>query len=153
MAFDMVDADQPHGVCWVTILPHKSTRPSRSFRLQASEDPERYGYFLEQFDLLWKSCRIERLPRPTGQQQLVVHSATYGVKGKTVDVAELVRSKIFQGRLELLVCNEVLVDEDPVPGKRKHLTVDYSYAGRRDSVVITEGDTLSLPRMEGAVHR
>lgn len=67
MAFEMVNPDQPHGTCWVTILPHKSTRASPTFRLKASEDPHWYEFFREQFVLLWSSCRVEKLPKQISQ--------------------------------------------------------------------------------------
>lgn len=59
----MIDPDQPHGVCYVNIYPHKLTGPRPSFEVRASDDPMWYGFFRKQFDILWNSCRIETLPK------------------------------------------------------------------------------------------
>jgi hypothetical protein len=61
----MVDPDQPHGVCYVTIYPHKLTGPRPSFEVRASDDPMWYNFFRKQFDILWSSCRVETLPKET----------------------------------------------------------------------------------------
>jgi hypothetical protein len=59
----MIDPDEPHGICYVDIFPHKIPGPRPSFEVRASEDPIWYKFFRQQFDILWKSCRVETLPK------------------------------------------------------------------------------------------
>jgi hypothetical protein len=85
--------------------------------------------------------RDEVPPEPEG---LVIHGATYGAGDQTRDVAQILRSKMSGGSLNLRVCNENL-GGDPIKGVVKTLTVDYSYAGERRTKAIPELEMLSVP--------
>jgi hypothetical protein len=58
-----IDPDEPHGICYVNIYPHKVPGPQPSFEIRASDDPIWYSFFRQQFDVLWSSCRIETIPK------------------------------------------------------------------------------------------
>ncbi len=55
----MIDPDQPHGSCYVELSIHRSAEPNPTFELKALDDPHWFKFFRNQFDILWKSCRIE----------------------------------------------------------------------------------------------
>lgn len=59
----MIDPYQPHGSCWVEIYHHRSTEPTANFELQSSDDPFWYNFFRRQYEILWKTCRVEKLPK------------------------------------------------------------------------------------------
>lgn len=59
--FVVIDPDEPHGFCFVEIYHHRSAEPKAAFELRASDDPFWYGFFRRQFEILWNSCRVERL--------------------------------------------------------------------------------------------
>jgi hypothetical protein len=69
---------------------------------------------------------------------------TYGTRSKKVDVTELLRANVRNGRLLISVSNE-LAGTDPEPGVGKYLKVEYRYGGLSHSRTIPEGQTLSLP--------
>jgi hypothetical protein len=55
----IIEPHQTHGKCVVELYQHKSAAPHATFELQASEDQYWYKYFVDQFDILWSSCRIK----------------------------------------------------------------------------------------------
>lgn len=57
----MIDPDQSHGICFVEIYQHRSAEPHATFQLRASDDQYWFKYFQEQFDGMWKSCRVKIL--------------------------------------------------------------------------------------------
>jgi hypothetical protein len=59
----VLNPDQPHGVCLVEFYHHRSAVPTATFELQAADDPFWYKFFRQQYEILWGTCRIERLPR------------------------------------------------------------------------------------------
>lgn len=59
----MIDPGESHGFCFVEIYQHKSAEPNPTFELRATDDPLWYKFFRQQFEILWKSCRIETLPK------------------------------------------------------------------------------------------
>jgi hypothetical protein len=58
----MVDPEEPHGFCLVEVYHHKSPEVGMVFELRAKEDPYWYNFFKRQFDILWRSCRVESVP-------------------------------------------------------------------------------------------
>jgi hypothetical protein len=80
---------------------------------------------------------------------LVIDSAQYGAQGVTKDVTDILRSKIVSGTIKNFpVINENLDavgEKDPAKGKRKVLSVKYTYCGEFKFLQIQEYETLSLP--------
>ncbi|MFN8597774.1 MAG: DUF3395 domain-containing protein [Anaerolineae bacterium] len=102
--------------------------------------------YLEEYEQRIKK-QIERLSvSATTPKKLTVLSAKYGVPhGTMIDVTDIITSKVNSNQLHVLVDNE-LAGVDPVPGVKKELHVEYSYDNRRQSIVIAEGEPLSLPQ-------
>jgi len=59
----MIDPEQPHGTCFIELYHHRSAEPNPTFELRASDDPFWYKFFRNQYEILWKSCRIEDAPK------------------------------------------------------------------------------------------
>ncbi len=57
--FVIVDPDDPNGRCIVEMYHHESAKPNPTFELSCSDDTEWFNFFREQFDTMWKSCRVE----------------------------------------------------------------------------------------------
>ena len=57
----IIDPESTHGWCRVKIYHHKTADPKPTFDLAMKDDPAWYGFFLNQFDILWKSCRVENI--------------------------------------------------------------------------------------------
>jgi hypothetical protein len=70
--------------------------------------------------------------------------AYYGVQGKTVNVTELLRSRMRDGALSFIVTNSAL-GGDPAVGYDKILIVVYHYQGTETATAVREGNTLTLP--------
>lgn len=75
---------------------------------------------------------------------LQITKAFYGVKGKTVDVTDVLRSMVRDGALTLPVRNDAM-GGDPAVGRDKVLIVVYRYRGQEQAAAVSEGDTLRLP--------
>ena len=59
----MIDPDTDHGVIAVELYHHRSSDDNPTFELRANRDGDWYKFFRKQFDLMWESCRVEKLPR------------------------------------------------------------------------------------------
>ena len=70
--------------------------------------------------------------------------AYYGVQGRTVNVTDLLRSRVRDGMLNLVVTNSAL-GGDPAAGYDKILIVIYRYQGNETATAVREGNTLTLP--------
>jgi hypothetical protein len=70
--------------------------------------------------------------------------AYYGVQRRTVDVTELLRSRIREGPLTFVVTNSAL-GGDPAIGADKVLIVVYRFEGRETAAAVREGNTLTIP--------
>jgi hypothetical protein len=70
--------------------------------------------------------------------------AYYGVQRRTVDVTELLRSRVREGALTFVVTNGAL-GGDPAMGADKVLIVVYRFEGRETAAAVREGNTLTLP--------
>lgn len=96
--------------------------------------------------------RGDRDDRPNGDRDrdrgdldgLRIIGAYYGVQGHTANVTELLRSRVRQGMLRLVVTNGGL-GGDPAVGVDKILIVVYGYQGMETATAVREGDTLAIP--------
>jgi hypothetical protein len=70
--------------------------------------------------------------------------AYYGVQGRTVNVTDLLRSRVRDGVLTLDVTNSAL-GGDPAIGADKILIVVYRSQGRETATAVSEGYTLTIP--------
>ncbi len=68
----------------------------------------------------------------------------YGVQGRTVNVTDLIRSRVRDGVLSFVVTNSAL-GGDPAIGADKILIVVYRYQGRESATAVREGNTLTIP--------
>jgi len=75
---------------------------------------------------------------------LQIVGAYYGVQGRTVNVTELLRRRMHEGRVSLVVFNGAL-GGDPAPGLEKVLIVVYSFQGNETATAVREGNTLTIP--------
>lgn len=57
----LIDPDQPHGTCFVELYHHRSAEPNPAFELRVSDDPFWFRFFQNQWEILWNSCRIEKI--------------------------------------------------------------------------------------------
>ena len=70
--------------------------------------------------------------------------AYYGVQGRTANVTDLLRSRVRDGMLNLVVTNSAL-GGDPAVGADKILIVIYRYQGNEAATFVREGNTLAIP--------
>jgi hypothetical protein len=70
--------------------------------------------------------------------------AYYGVQGRTVNVTDLLRSRVRDGVLTLVVTNSAM-GGDPATGADKILIVVYKYQGTETATAVHEGNTLTIP--------
>lgn len=70
--------------------------------------------------------------------------AYYGWGGSTVNVTELLRSRMRDGQISFVVTNSAL-GGDPAVGADKILVVIYRYQGRESAAIVREGNTLTIP--------
>jgi len=70
--------------------------------------------------------------------------AYYGVQGQTVNVTDILQSRIRDGVLSLVVTNGAL-GGDPAVGADKVLIVVYRYQGRETATAVREGNTIAIP--------
>jgi len=70
--------------------------------------------------------------------------AYYGVQRRTVDVTDLLRSRVREGTLSFVVTNSAL-GGDPAIGADKVLIVVYKFEGRETAAAVFEGNTLTIP--------
>ncbi|MGH9728219.1 MAG: DNAJC11 domain-containing protein [Candidatus Acidiferrales bacterium] len=76
--------------------------------------------------------------------RLRITRATYGARGRTLDVTDLLNSHIERDRLSVPV-NNYTMGGDPARNSPKALTVWYRYDGAELQARVEEGGTLSLP--------
>jgi hypothetical protein len=77
-------------------------------------------------------------------RDLTIFRAYYGIQGRTVDVTELLRSRVRDGRLNFPVTNGAL-GGDPAIGADKILIVVYKTQGYETATAVREGFTLAIP--------
>ncbi len=76
--------------------------------------------------------------------RLKIIRAFYGVQGRTVNVTELLRSRVREGMVNFVVTNSAL-GGDPAIGSDKLLIVVYRYQGNETATAVREGNTLTIP--------
>jgi hypothetical protein len=84
----------------------------------------------------------DRFERREGRLQIV--RAYYGAEHQFVNVTDVVRSRVDDGRIHIRVDNDSM-GGDPVPGRHKFLRVLYRYNGEVNNVVVEEAAELKLP--------
>jgi len=70
--------------------------------------------------------------------------AYYGIQGRTVNVTDLLRSRLRNGAINFVVTNNAL-GGDPAVGADKFLIVIYRYQGQEAATFVREGYTLTIP--------
>jgi hypothetical protein len=70
--------------------------------------------------------------------------AYYGWSGSTVNVTEVLRSRMRDGQVSFVVTNSSM-GGDPAVGADKILVVIYRYQGRESAAIVREGNTLTIP--------
>lgn len=70
--------------------------------------------------------------------------AYYGIQGSTVNVTDMVRSRVREGAISFVVTNNAL-GGDPAVGADKYLIVIYRYRGQEAATFVREGYTLTIP--------
>ena len=95
--------------------------------------------------------RDDRRPNPGDRDRdrddrnaLTIIRAYYGVQGRTVNVTDLLRSRVRDGVLSIVVTNGAF-GGDPAIGADKTLIVVYSYQGNETAAATREGYTLTIP--------
>ena len=78
------------------------------------------------------------------RDNLRIIRAYYGVQGRTVNVTELLRSRVREGVLSFVVTNSAM-GGDPAIGADKLLIVVYRYQGTETATAVREGNTLTIP--------
>src|SRR6267378_8663324 len=68
----------------------------------------------------------------------------YGVQGRTVNVTDVLRSRIREGVLSFVVTNSAL-GGDPAIGADKILIVVYRYQGKESATAVREGYSVAIP--------
>jgi len=68
----------------------------------------------------------------------------YGVQGRTVNVTDVLRSRIRDGVLSFVVTNSAL-GGDPAVGADKILIVVYRYQGKESATAVREGYSVTIP--------
>jgi hypothetical protein len=76
--------------------------------------------------------------------RLRIVGAYYGVQGRTINVTELLRSRMREGIVISVVSNDAL-GGDPAPGLEKVLIVVYLVQGNETATAVREGNTLTIP--------
>jgi len=75
---------------------------------------------------------------------LRIMRAYYGVQGHTVNVTDMLRSRVRGGVINFVVTNNAL-GGDPAVGADKFLIVIYHYQGQEAATFVREGYTLTIP--------
>ena len=70
--------------------------------------------------------------------------AYYGIQGRTINVTELLRSRVRDGAINFVVTNSAL-GGDPAVGADKFLIVIYRYKGQEAATFVREGNSLTIP--------
>jgi hypothetical protein len=96
--------------------------------------------------------REDRDDRPTNYgdreqdewNSLKIVRGYYGVQGRTVNVTDVLQSRIHDGVLSFVVTNSAL-GGDPAIGADKILIVVYRYQGKESATAVREGNALAIP--------
>lgn len=90
----------------------------------------------------------------SAEDPLMITKATYGdhEQGKAADFTAKVQAKVSEGKLRLVVWNDLF--GDPAEGTRKELRVEFTLNGNPGSLKVAEGETLLIPALNltGPLH-
>jgi len=75
---------------------------------------------------------------------LTIIRGYYGVQGRTLNVTDVLQSRIRDGMLSFMVTNSAL-GGDPAIGAGKTLIVVYRHQGKESATAVREGNTLTIP--------
>jgi hypothetical protein len=125
---------------------------ARSRRYDEREFDYREGGFIEAATFTARRDREDWDDRPASYgerdrdeyQGLRIVRAYYGWQGSTVNVSELLRGRMRDGQISLVVTNSAM-GGDPAVGAAKVLVVIYRYQGTEKAAIVREGYTLTLP--------
>ena len=106
------------------------------------------GAFVEARMFMVRRDNWDDRPAGYGEREdsngLRIIRAYYGVQGHTVNVTDLLRSRVREGTLSFVVTNSAL-GGDPAIGADKVLIVVYRYQGNESATAVREGNTLTIP--------
>lgn len=102
----------------------------RNFNVRRDDWDDRQNYYGDRDRDDYRGIRIVR--------------AYYGWRENTVNVTELVRSRMRDGQINFVVANREL-GGDPAVGADKVLVVIYRYQGKESAVIVREGNALTIP--------
>jgi hypothetical protein len=78
------------------------------------------------------------------EREVQIIRGYYGIQGRTVNVTEILRSRMRDGVLTFRVENGAL-GGDPATGADKVLIVIYRYQGQEQATAVREGNVISIP--------
>jgi len=122
---------------------------ARNRRNEEREFDYKEGGFIEVATFSVRRDRDDLNDRPGNygdrdDQGLRIVRAYYGWQASTVNVTEVLRSRMRDGQISFVVTNSVL-GGDPAVGADKVLVVIYRYQGRESAAIVREGNTLTIP--------
>jgi hypothetical protein len=127
---------------------------ARDRRNQEREFDYKEGGFIEAATFNVRRDRDDWNDRPAnagGQYQqyqddngVRIIRAYYGWQASTVNVTEVLRSRMRDGQISFVVTNGAL-GGDPAVGADKVLVVIYRYQGRESAAIVREGNALTIP--------
>ena len=125
---------------------------ARNRRYEEREFDYREGGFIEVTTFTMRRDRGDWNDRPANygdrdrddDHGLGIVRAYYGWQGSTVNVTELLRSRMRDGQISFVVTNSAM-GGDPAIGADKVLVVIYRYQGTEKAAIVREGYTLTLP--------
>jgi hypothetical protein len=125
---------------------------ARNRKYEEREFDYREGGFIEvrTFNVTVRQNDFDDRPANYGDRDrddyagLRILRAYYGWQASTVNVTDVVRSRMREGQLSFVVTNSAM-GGDPAVGADKILVVIYRYQGRESAAIVREGFTLTLP--------
>jgi len=125
---------------------------ARNRRYEEREFDYREGGFVEVGTFIVRRDRGDWNDRPAyygdrdrdDDHGVSIIRAYYGWQGSTVNVTELLRSRMRDGQISFVVTNSAM-GGDPAVGADKVLVVIYRYQGTEKAAIVREGYTLTLP--------
>jgi len=89
--------------------------------------------------------KIRKQKPPTTFQvipTIIIHSATYGAAGTTINLTDVIKGMVGQGINEITSSNQL--GGDPIPGQVKTLSIDCTVNGVRKNLTAVEGATIRI---------
>jgi hypothetical protein len=123
------------------IFTRNSKNETREFEINEEHFVEAHFFVIRRDDR--PGYRDRDRDRDEGNGLRII-GAYYGIQGRTVNVTELLRSRVRDGMLSFVVTNGAL-GGDPAMGSDKILIVVYRYQGNETATAVREGNTLTVP--------